>query len=71
MNVLFQSSDAAARMLRSGTTLKDSRYIRVYITPERTREEREERRTLVTATKEKISSEPQRYHYNWYGVVCS
>ena len=53
------------------TTLKDSRYSRVYITPDRTREEREERKTLVTAIKEKINSEPQRYHYIRDGVVCS
>ena len=71
VKVLFQSSDAAARVLRSATTLKDSRYSRVYITPDRTREEREERKTLVNAMKEKISSEPQRYHYIRDGVVCS
>ena len=51
--------------------MKYSPYIRMYITPDRTREEREERRTLVTVMKETISSEPQRYHFIRDGVVCS
>ena len=71
MKVLFQSCDAAARVLRGATTLKDSRYRRVYITPDRTREEREEEKTLVTAMKGNISSEPQRYHHIRDGVLCS
>ena len=36
MKAVFQSGDAAARVLRSATTLKDARYSRVYIAPDRT-----------------------------------
>ena len=71
VKVLFHSSEVAARVLRSSTSLRETCYSRVYITPDRTLEERNERRTLVTAMKEKIGSEPQRYHYIRNGTVCS
>ena len=79
MKVLFQNSDAAASVLRSdecnntaGFSLQQGVQCTSSLTPaDRTRQEREERRTQVTVMKENISREPQRYHYIRDGVLCS
>ena len=71
VKVVFQSSEGAAMVLRSARRLRDTRFSRVFISPDRTREEREERKGLVRQMKEKISSNPEQYHYISNGQVCS
>ena len=72
IKVLLNSSETAARVLRNARVLRGStRFKKVYVSPDRSREEREQRRTLVAQIKEKISSEPGQYHYIKNGTVCS
>ena len=72
VKIIFHSTDAASRVLRNSAALKNQTcYSRVYIIPDRSPQERAKRRTLVTVMKEKIVSEPQRYHFIKDGVVCS
>ena len=72
MKVVLPSSEAVERVLRNAKTLRGTtRFNKVYIAPDRSREEREERKVLVAQIKEKMCSDPQRYHYIKNGVVCS
>ena len=71
VKVLFHSAKAAVKVFRSSSGLKETRYNRVYITPDRTPEERVEKRKLVTGMKEKIRSELQQYHYTKNGAFQS
>ena len=72
VKVLFHSREAAVKALRSSPSLKKtSSYRKVFMTPDLTLEERTDRRKLVKDMKEKITNEPQRYHYIKNGVLCS
>ena len=71
VKVLFNSEETAVRVLKCSSSLKSTRHTRVYITPDRTPEERTERKRLVEVVKEKMVSEPQRYHFIRNGAVHS
>ena len=71
VKVTFHSSETAASVLRNGKNLRGTRFSRVFMSPDRTREEREERKHLVSQLREKVRSDPGRYHYISNGTVCS
>ena len=71
VKVLFHSADSASRVLKSSSALKSSPYSKVFITPDRSPEERKERKKLVEEMKQKIRSEPQRYHFIRNAAVLS
>ena len=72
VKVKLPTSDHVHRILRQAKTLKQSScYSSVFITPDRTRSEREERRGIVEALKKKIRDEPEKRHFIRNGVVSS
>ena len=72
VRVSFNSSEAAAEVLRESKGLKQSKdYKKVFITPDRTPEERAERKKLVVLLKKKIEAEPKLYHFIRSGTICS
>ena len=72
IKVMFNSSDAATRMLKHSASLRSvAPYSKVFLIPDRTPEERTERRKLIGEMKDKITKEPERYHFIRNGAVCS
>ena len=72
VRVTFTSPEAAAEILKESKRLKEIReYSRVFISPDRTPEERAARRKLVEALKKKVQEQPDKHHYIRNGTVCS
>ena len=72
IRAVFNSREAAADVLSFSSELRQNRNYRdVYVNPDRTIEERSERRKLVALLKEKISSQPDKYHYIKNGTICT
>ena len=72
VKVLFNSQDAAARMLKDSSNLRSvAQYGKVFVSPDRTPEERSGRKMLVERMKKKISEEPHKYHFIRNGEICS
>ncbi len=72
VRVSFNSPEAAAEVLRESKGLKQTEdYKGVFVSPDRTPEERAERKKLVVLLKEKIKAEPQQYHFIRSGTICS
>ena len=72
VRVCFSVQTSAEAVLRNARNLKQlERYKNVYICPDRTPTEREERRKLVAALKNKVKREPQQFHYLKNGTICS
>ena len=72
VKVLFQSRDTATSVLAGAKRLKESSELKnVFISPDRSPEERAKRKQLVEQLKEKIRSEPDMYHYIQNGKIQS
>ena len=72
VKVTTSSSTCVNQILRKRTALKDSeKHNKVFIAPDRTPKEREERRKLVVELKKRSSDDPQRRHFIRQGEVCS
>lgn len=66
------TADHVQRILRLAKTLKQtSTYSSVFIAPDRTRSEREDRRGAVAALRKKILDEPKKHHYIRKGVIVT
>ena len=64
IKVTLKNYDAARSVHRKSKQLKeDPTTKRIFIAPDRSREERAERKKLVTELKEKIRSDPSRFYY--------
>ena len=64
IKVTLKSSEAAMKIQRKAKVLKNSPATsQVFIAPDRTREERAERRKLVVILKEKIRNNPSQHYY--------
>ena len=70
IKVSLRSSETALQLQFSGRRLKDDHATkRVFISPDRSWEEREVRKRLMKEVKEKMRSDPNNYHYMihlWY-----
>lgn len=72
VRVTLTSPDAVAEILKESKRLKGSPvYSMVFISPDRTPEERAARRKLVDALKKKVQEQPDKHHYIRSGTVCS
>ncbi|KAL5269866.1 hypothetical protein ACHWQZ_G003367 [Mnemiopsis leidyi] len=72
IRAVFNSREAEADVPSFSSELRQNRNYRdVYVNPDRTIEERSERRKLVAILKEKISSQPDKYHYIKNGTICT
>ena len=68
----FESKESAVLVLSCAKKLRQlSDYKSVYISPDRSAEERVARRRLVSELKEKIVSEPELYHFIQNGKLQS
>lgn len=64
IKVSMASAESAVQVQASGRRLRDNPDTkRVFIAPDRTREEREERRKLVEIVRARVKSDPTRYHF--------
>ena len=64
IKVSLRSSETALQLQFSGRRLKDDHATkRVFISPDRSWEEREVRKRLMKEVKEKMRSDPNKYHY--------
>ena len=72
VKVTTSSSIYAHQILRRRSALKESeKFSSVFIAPDRTFEERQERRELVTELKRRVSDDSSRRHFIRRGEVCS
>ena len=72
VKVKLPTPDHVRRVLNQAKTLKQSSsFSSVFIAPDRTRSEREDRREVVAALRKKILEEPKKHHYIRKGVVVS
>ena len=72
VKVCFDSRDAAQITVNHAKELKKSgQYNQVFIAPDRSPEERTERRKLVGLLRKRIKDEPGKFHYIRKGEVCS
>ena len=72
MKVYLNSQEDAQATVKNAKSLKNSReFGGVFIAPDRSPEERIERRRLVQLLREKRQNEPEKHHYISRGAVCS
>ena len=72
VRVIFNCPEAAAEVLRNSKQLREHPdHKHVYITPDRTFEQRAARKKLVNLLKQKINEDPLKYHYIKDGTVHS
>ena len=70
VKVSFENKEVAASVISSAKKLRQSPvYKSVYVSPDRSAEERAERKKLVSQLKEKIEKEPELYHFIQNGKV--
>ena len=64
VKVIFRTVDIAKSVLGKASKLRDiSIYRQVYMSPDRTKSQREEQRALVTELKRRRTEEPGKRHY--------
>ena len=72
VKVSLESREAVVRVLSNAKLLRQtSLYKSVFISPDRTVEERAARKKLVSQLKEKMASEPELYHFIQNGQILS
>ncbi len=72
VKISFNSAEAAAEVLRLSRGLKKiPAYTTVFINPDRTPDERAARKKLVDILKQKITDDPEKYHFIRNGTVVS
>lgn len=72
IKVSLRSAMVAMQILRNAKRLKESTdFGGVFISPDRSREERIEHKKLVEQLRAKQQQEPSSYHYIWSGVIYS
>jgi hypothetical protein len=72
VKVILRSSDTVNQLLRKSGKLRGlENYKSVFISPDRTHEERVTHQQLVLQMKEKIKSDPKNYHFIKNGSVMS
>ena len=72
VKVYFNSQEDAQTTMKSAKSLKHSdKFGRVFIAPDRSPEERTQRRKLVQQLRDKRQREPEKHHYISRGEVCS
>ena len=72
VKVCFNSQEDVQTTIRNAKSLKHSeKYGKVFIAPDRSQEERAERRELVRLLREKRRNVPEKHHYISRGEVCS
>ena len=72
IKVCLNSSEALVQVWQSARKLKDSAVTKsIYVAPDRSREERQERKKLVDLMKIKIKSDPVNYYFISGNDVCS
>ena len=71
VKVVLTSAATVQQILSKSRKLRDSQYKSVFLTPDRTAEQRAEHRQLVLQLKKKGVDEPARHHYIIGGQICS
>ena len=71
VKVSFKSREEAVFVLKNAKNLKGTQFGNVFISPDRTHEERMERQRLVTELRQRRASEPNNQHYISRGKVYS
>ena len=71
VKVVLDSSNTLTDLLRKSKELKTTTFKNVYLTPDRTLEQRVEHRKLVAELREKAREMPNKHHFIRNGTVCS
>ena len=72
VKVTFTSAAAVQQILAKSRNLRRTeKFKEVFLSPDRTLEQRAEHRELVAQLKKKAEEEPQRYHFIKKGQICS
>ena len=71
VKVVLDSSNTLTDLLRKSKELKTTTFKNVYLTPDRTLEQRVEHRKLVAELREKAREMPNEHHFIRNGAVCS
>ena len=71
VKVVLDSSTTLTDLLRKSNELKTTIFTNVYLTPDRTLEQRVEHRKLVAELREKAREMPNEHHFIRNGAVCS
>ena len=71
VKVVLDSSNTLTNLLRKSKELKTTTFKNVYLTPDRTLEQRVEHRKLVAELREKAREMPNEHHFIRNGAVCS